>query len=145
MVEVLDKMASILTPQQLTFLKTPSGYLKFGRRFDKDGVLMRRPFEMRQDFDASENAIDVGHNCHRKAERELLQAAKWIATPAQAANGFAQPPHHFGRRDLTHAEERDLMAPSLEWALGGIEEVEQGRRRSSQRGNKRPSNALELI
>ena len=144
MVEVLDKMASILTPQQLTFLKTPSGYLKFGRRFDKDGVLMRRPFEMRQDFDASENAIDVGHNCHRKAERELLQAAKWIATPAQAANGFAQPPHHFGRRDLTHAEERDLMAPSLEWALGGIEEVEQGRRRSSQRGNKRPSNALDV-
>ena len=106
MVAVLEGMAKMLTPQQLSFLKTPGGHLQFdhvvldaaeeteGRKCG--ARLKKRPYRQREDFDASLNARRNSHRSHRKTEQELLSVAKRMALPTLADHA---PVHHYGMRD----------------------------------------------
>ena len=78
MICVLERIGNMLTPEQLSFIKAPSGWLTFGA----DQPLNQRTFRSRKPFSATAEQVGGGHRAQR-----LLPAAGWLAAWLRAQAG----------------------------------------------------------
>jgi hypothetical protein len=98
MVRVLEQMAALLTPDQLSYLKAPAGrVIKLPSANGNDYFHFRE----RGGFVAAEQQIHGSHSAHRYREREVLTLCEALASPS--ARVYRRPIHHHGIRDLTPA------------------------------------------
>ena len=99
MTNVLENVAGMLTEDQLSFMKTPSGKLQFDSKevYADGGRLKKRAFFAREEYDPSATAVSAGDRAHRTTEEELLRSAMRMALPEKA---YALPTiHHYGRNE----------------------------------------------